>query len=72
MDGYELAQRLRQQLTNPGLRLVAVTGYGLDSDRERTRAAGFDAHLVKPVSVDRLRRVIAELCPQAARGAPPA
>jgi PAS domain S-box-containing protein len=70
MDGYELAQRLRQQLADPGLRIVAVTGYGLDSDRERTRAAGFDAHLVKPVSYDRLRRIIAELCPEAARAAP--
>jgi PAS domain S-box-containing protein len=71
MDGYELAQRLRRQLAGRCLRLVAVTGYGLDSDRERAHAAGFDAHLVKPVSIDRLRRIIAELCPESARAAPP-
>jgi PAS domain S-box-containing protein len=62
MDGYELAQRLRQQPGHPGLRLIAVTGYGQDSDRRRASEAGFDAHLVKPVSIERLQRVITELC----------
>ena len=37
-----------------GLKLVAITGYGQESDRERSRAAGFDAHLVKPVDMDAL------------------
>jgi CheY-like chemotaxis protein len=69
MDGYELAQRLRQQPGDGPLRLVAVTGYGQDSDRRRASEAGFDAHLVKPVSFDRLQQVIAELCaPGAAPG----
>lgn len=39
----------------PGLgaiKLIAITGYGQESDRERTRAAGFDAHLVKPVDME--------------------
>jgi signal transduction histidine kinase len=49
MDGYELAQRIRA--TNANVRLIALTGYGQESDRERTRAAGFDAHLVKPVEL---------------------
>jgi len=53
MDGYELARRLRLEL--PATRMVAVTGYGQASDRTRSRAAGFDAHLVKPVSFDMLR-----------------
>jgi CheY-like chemotaxis protein len=52
MDGYELAQRLRQQQPNPELRLVAVTGYGQESDRRRSLSAGFDAHLVKPLDFD--------------------
>ncbi len=52
MDGYELARRLRKEL--PSLRLVAVTGYGQESDRRSSRAAGFDAHLVKPVDLAEL------------------
>jgi CheY-like chemotaxis protein len=59
MDGYELARHLRQVPgIPPGLKLIAVTGYGLESDRQRTLAAGFSAHLVKPVSFDSL----ADLC----------
>ena len=51
MDGYELAGRLRQ---TPGLgdvRLIAVTGYGQESDRRRSAEAGFDTHLVKPIDL---------------------
>ena len=51
MDGFELAEKLRA--AGP-LRLIAVTGYGRDSDRERTVQAGFDAHLAKPVSLEAL------------------
>ncbi|HEX8106153.1 MAG TPA: response regulator, partial [Kofleriaceae bacterium] len=54
MDGYELARRLREQLGPDKLRLIAVTGYGQDSDRARAREAGFDYHLVKPVALDAL------------------
>jgi len=49
MDGFELRQRLRQ--THPALRCIAVTGYGQPLDRERTHAAGFEHHFVKPVLV---------------------
>jgi CheY-like chemotaxis protein len=51
MDGFELARRVREQQRPPFPRLVALTGYGLDRDLVRTRAAGFDAHLVKPVDM---------------------
>jgi CheY-like chemotaxis protein len=51
MDGYELAGRLREQLHPRALRLVAVTGYGQESDKAKSRDAGFDVHLVKPVSL---------------------
>jgi CheY-like chemotaxis protein len=40
------------------MRLIAVTGFGQDNDRERSRAAGFDAHLVKPVEMDTLLAVL--------------
>jgi signal transduction histidine kinase len=54
MDGYELAVRLRQLPHSGALKLIAVTGYGQAADRERSRANGFDAHLVKPVDLDAL------------------
>ncbi|HVO89784.1 MAG TPA: ATP-binding protein [Casimicrobiaceae bacterium] len=59
MDGYELGQRLREvhKGTTP-LQLVACTGYGRDTDRMRSTAAGFDAHLVKPVNAEVLRRFV--------------
>jgi signal transduction histidine kinase/ActR/RegA family two-component response regulator len=54
MDGYELAVHLREIPGLATLRLVAVTGYGQASDRQRTREAGFHHHLVKPVDMDAL------------------
>jgi CheY-like chemotaxis protein len=59
MDGYEVARRLRRAPETRGALLVAVTGYGQDADRTRSREAGFDHHLVKPVDLDGLRRLIA-------------
>jgi CheY-like chemotaxis protein len=60
MDGYELAVKLRSTFGAATPRLLALTGYGQSHDRERTRDAGFIAHLVKPVDADRLLRIIAE------------
>ncbi len=54
MDGYEVAERLSGSAVGRRPILVAVTGYGQVSDQERSRAAGFDAHVVKPVDVPRL------------------
>jgi PAS domain S-box-containing protein len=56
LDGYEVARRLRAG----GLRglLVAVTGYGREEDRARSRDAGFDRHLLKPVDLDALRAIL--------------
>jgi CheY-like chemotaxis protein len=54
MDGYELAGRLRAQLGAAAVRLIAVTGYGQDGDRARAKQAGFDHHLVKPITVEAL------------------
>lgn len=58
MDGYELAARLRAMPQLRGIRLVALTGYGRSEDRQRTRAAGFDDHLVKPVDLAALTRAL--------------
>lgn len=61
MDGYEVARRLRALPELARLRLVAVTGYGQDSDRLRSLEAGFDEHLVKPVDVEQVQAVLARL-----------
>jgi predicted ATPase/signal transduction histidine kinase/CheY-like chemotaxis protein len=58
MDGYEVARRLRSQPSTSSLRLIAVTGYGQKEDRERALAAGFDDHLVKPVTTESLETVL--------------
>jgi CheY-like chemotaxis protein len=62
MDGLELARRLRQRFPRLGqLLLVAVTGYGHTEARERSRAAGFDLHLAKPVDLPTLESLLADL-----------
>ena len=59
MDGYQVAARLRGDPALSGVTLVALTGWGHDDDRRRTREAGFDHHLVKPVDADELRQLLA-------------
>jgi PAS domain S-box-containing protein len=59
MDGYELATRLRELPHLRDIKLVAVTGYGQESDRRKTRRAGFRHHLVKPVDLRRVEQVLA-------------
>jgi signal transduction histidine kinase len=59
MDGYELAARLRERQRE--VKLVAITGYGQDGDRARSSAAGFHAHLTKPVDFDQLAKLLAKL-----------
>jgi len=58
IDGYEVARRLRATEEGRGAWLIAVTGWGEASDRERSAAAGFDAHLVKPVDPQLLARML--------------
>jgi CheY-like chemotaxis protein len=59
MDGYEFARAMRERLGS-GVRLIALTGYGTENDRQRAAEAGFDAHLTKPVDLDRLLALITE------------
>jgi PAS domain S-box-containing protein len=58
MDGNMLAQRLRAEPATAGALLVATTGYGQDSDRRRSLAAGFDHHLVKPLDLQELYAIL--------------
>ncbi len=59
MDGYEVARRLRACACGDRLFLIALTGYGQAEDRARTRAAGFDLHVTKPVDLDSVARLVA-------------
>ena len=70
MDGYQVASRLlRAQPGSASLMLVALTGYGQEDDRKRSRQAGFDHHLVKPIDPFDLRNLLARVAPTG-HGAP--
>jgi PAS domain S-box-containing protein len=66
LNGYEAARRIRAQRQNGNLTLVALTGWGQEQDRHRSAAAGFDAHMVKPVDAAALAKLLAQI-PDAAR-----
>jgi CheY-like chemotaxis protein len=67
MDGYQVARHMREMPALRNTRLIAVTGYGQDSDRRAAREAGFAYHLIKPVDFDEVERIIApEASPRAA------
>jgi two-component system, chemotaxis family, CheB/CheR fusion protein len=59
LDGHEVARRIRQQPWGKDMVLVALTGWGQDEDRRRSREAGFDEHMVKPVDEEALTRLLA-------------
>jgi CheY-like chemotaxis protein len=60
VNGYELAQRMRAIPQFASARLMALTGYGQEADRQNAIDAGFDEHLVKPVDVERLQSILAD------------
>ncbi|SAL06360.1 PAS/PAC sensor hybrid histidine kinase [Caballeronia calidae] len=59
MSGYEAISRLREVVRDDALLVAAMTGFGQEEDRQRTKAAGFNAHLTKPVDLSELERVLA-------------
>jgi CheY-like chemotaxis protein len=62
MNGYEVGQKMRNNRYSGTL--IALTGYGQEADREKSSEAGFDAHLVKPVEIETLRRAMAGQAPR--------
>jgi PAS domain S-box-containing protein len=60
LDGYGAARHIRQQPWGQSITLIALTGWGQDADKQRTKAAGFDHHLVKPADPAELRRLLAD------------
>jgi CheY-like chemotaxis protein len=71
LDGYETARRLRGEPWGRGVLLIALTGWGQDGDRRRTRDAGFDHHLVKPTDIASLKSLLSQTPPEIG-GAPSA
>jgi PAS domain S-box-containing protein len=59
LNGFEVARRLRQDPVLGSAALIAVSGYGQDEDRQRSREAGFDQHLLKPLDFDDLQKLLA-------------
>ncbi len=66
LDGYRVAQTLRSELQFANVRFIALSGYGQPEDRKRSRAAGFDDHLVKPIEFDKLLSVLSSPSPTSA------
>src|SRR5262245_10834937 len=61
LNGYEVAQRIREQAWGTSMFLIAVTGWGQDEDRQRSSEVGLNVHMVKPVEPAALERLLADL-----------
>ena len=61
LNGLDATRRIREQPWGRGLAIVALTGWGQENDRERSREAGCDGHLVKPVGLAELQRMVADV-----------
>ncbi len=64
MSGYEVAKRIRQHPSHKDIVLIALTGYGRDSDRQSSLQAGFNHHLVKPARIEQVKQILASVTPQ--------
>ncbi|MDQ3205213.1 MAG: PAS domain-containing protein [Pseudomonadota bacterium] len=63
LNGYDACRRIREQPWSKGMVIVALTGWGQDEDRRRSREAGFDHHLVKPLDIAEINRLLAQPTP---------
>jgi CheY-like chemotaxis protein len=63
LNGYEVAQRIREQAWGASMFLIAVTGWGQEEDRQRSSEVGLNVHMVKPVEPAALEKLLAELPP---------
>ena len=61
LNGYDAGRRLRQQPWGKNMVLVALTGWGQDEDRRQSKEAGFDHHMVKPLDLGRVMKLLASL-----------
>ena len=58
VNGYEASKKIRQQIWGKEIVIVALTGWGQEEDRRRTKLAGFDGHYVKPLELEKLRSLL--------------
>ena len=65
LNGYEAARKIREQPWGKNIVMVALTGWGQDEDRQKSKEAGFNGHMVKPVELTALMKLLAELQPTA-------
>jgi CheY-like chemotaxis protein len=72
LNGYEACRRIRQQPGGQDIVLLALTGWGQEEDRQKSKDAGFSGHLVKPVDLSTLTKLLAEFLPASAVGERPA
>ena len=63
LNGYEVARKIREQPSGKNITLIALTGWGQDEDRQKSKEAGFNGHLIKPVELTALMKLLAELHP---------
>ena len=61
LDGFSVARQLRQEPCLKNIRLIAMSGYDYEIDRERALSAGFDAYLIKPISFEEVATLLADL-----------
>ena len=66
LTGHEIAKKLRADPDTAGLRLVALSGWGLEADRKFALASGFDAHYAKPIDLAQLEQLIRDHAPRPA------
>jgi CheY-like chemotaxis protein len=66
LSGYDAARRIRTDCKGSPILIIALTGWGQDQDRRRSADAGIDHHLVKPLDLDKLRRILASAPPPGA------
>jgi CheY-like chemotaxis protein len=64
MDGYEVAEKIRQNPQHASIKLVALTGWSQEKDRLKSRASGFNEHLAKPVDINVLKKLLSKLAPR--------
>jgi len=71
LNGYEVARQIRQQPKLKNIVLVALTGYGQESDRQASMKAGFDHHLIKPARMEQVRKILATVGEHRSTGCQP-
>ncbi len=64
LNGYEACRRIREQPWGKNMTVVALTGWGQEEDRRKSSEAGFDGHMVKPVDLTALMKLLAESQPE--------